>query len=222
MLDMTVRVKGIDELQGYLAGVQNQMPFATAKALTRTAQQTRDELKDKIKTELDRPTSFTIRGITIETAKKTRLRARVFVKDIQAEYLWYAVEGGVMGRMIQPANIRLNRYGNIPRKALKRLLARPDVFYGTIKGITGIWQRGRVRGERFTTEVKSYRGAKGQKGYKYRDGNIYRNVRLIAARAENVRYKTRFDFYGIGMRKVDRVWEKNMDDAINHALRTAR
>lgn len=222
MLDLAVKVTGIKEARAFLAGVQEQIPFATAKALTRTAQQTRDELKTQAKKDLDRPTPFTIRGITIATATKQRLSARVFIRDIQAEYLWYAVEGGVAGRMVQPANIRLNRYGNIPRKALKRLLARPDVFYGTIRGITGIWQRGRVRGNRFTTEVKSYRGARGQTGYKHRAGNIYRNVKLIAAKAESVRYQKRFDFYGAGMRKIDRVWQLNMDDAINYALKTAR
>lgn len=222
MLNLSVKVSGITETRAFLTGFQKQLPFATAKALTKTAQQTRDELKAQIQKDLDRPTPFTIRGISIRSATKANQQSLVYIKDIQAEYLFYSVEGGLAGRSIQPANVRLNKYGNIPRRALKKLLARPDVFYGTIRGITGIWQRGRVRGEGFTTEVKSYRGARGQTGYKYKAGNIYRNVRLIAKREQNVRYKKRFDFYGGGERKVNRVWQKNMDDAINFALKTAR
>jgi len=222
MISVSVKAFGIEDVRAYLANVQKQVPFATARALTKTAQDTRDALKVQIKKDLDRPTPFTVRGISSASATKASLQARVYVRDIQAGYLWYAVEGGVAGSRVRPGNIRLNKYGNIPRKSLGKLLARPDVFYGTIRGITGIWQRGRVRGDRFTTEVKSYRGARGQAGYKYRSGNLSRNVRLIAAKENNVRYQKRFNFYTGGAKAINRVWEKNMSESLNFAIKTAK
>jgi len=220
-VSMTVSVSGLTQASAYIGGFTKQLPFATAKALTKTAQDVRDDLKKRIVQDLQQPTPFTVRGITIETAKKTRLWSRVYVKDIQAQYLYYAVEGGKQNKMIQPANIRLNKYGNIPRRSLTKLLARPDVFYGTIKGVTGIWQRGRRRGQhRFSTQVKSFRGARKQTGFLFR--NQGRNLRLLAVKDVNVRYKGRFDFYGHAIRKANRVWITNFDKALAAALATAR
>ena len=222
MLNIAVKTVGLKSVLANLSGAAKQMPFATAKALTDTAKDVRKREQVKMPQEIDRPTRFTLRGLGIQTATKRKLESRVFFKDIQSEYLFWVVEGGLAGKRIQPANIRLNKYGNIPRKSLKRLLARPDVFYGTIRGITGVWQRGIVRGKRFTTEVKASRGPRGQTGYKFRAGNIYRNVRLLAVRDEQVRYKQTFDFYGIAQREVDRRWVKNFDRSLDLALRTAR
>lgn len=219
-VELSVEVNGLKEVQAMIRGMEKQLPFATATALTKTAQDVREDLKQQISYDLDQPTPFTVRGITMQSAKKARLWSSVFVKNIQSEYLFYAVEGGTQGKMIQPANIRLNKYGNIPRNKLRKLLARPDVFYATIKGITGIWQRGSVRGNRFTTQVKSYRGPRKQTGYEFR--NKGRNVRLLAVKDQRVRYKERFDFYGHATRQFDRVWQRNFDAALDHALKTAR
>ena len=47
------------------------------------------------------------------------------------------------------SNVKLNRYGNLAggQGRIKRLLAKKNVFQGTIGGVAGIWQRPK-RGKR--------------------------------------------------------------------------
>ena len=72
----------------------------------------------------------------------------------QAEYLRFQIEGGTRtpkGRAIAvpTSNVKLNRYGNLAggQGRIKRLLAKKNVFQGTIGGVAGIWQRPK-RGKR--------------------------------------------------------------------------
>lgn len=124
---------------------RRQVPFATAQALSRTAEDVHKNTVRSLSRRFDRPTPFTLRGPTVRRARKTRLVASVFFKDIQAGYLELEETGGVRrpkGRaLLIPIGTRLNKYGNMPRTAVRRLLARPDTFSGTIRGIGGIWQR---------------------------------------------------------------------------------
>lgn len=42
---------------------------------------------------------------------------------------------------LNPKNIKLNKYGNLPRNKLSQLKAKPNTFIGEIKGVNGVWQR---------------------------------------------------------------------------------
>lgn len=222
MTQIRVKAEGLAEAQRFLGKVVKQMPFATAKALTMTAADVRDEVVKELPKHLDKPIAFTRRAFGYQSATKRKLQARVFAKSIQAQYLWYAVEGGTQSSMIQPANVKLNKYGNIPRGKLKKLIARPDVFYGTIKGITGLWQRGKYFGQgKFRAQVSTRRGARGQTAYKFKHGQ-FRRLKLLAAHKANVKYKTQFDFYGLAQRTMDRKWRGNLNEAWRLALATAR
>ncbi len=124
---------------------RNQLPFAAALALTRTAEIGRDEVIRGLPQTFDRPTPFTMRGITIISARKTRLEARVLVKDIQAEYLRLQELGGTRqprkSALITPGGIALNQYGNIPNRGLQRLKRKKTTFVGKVKGVGGFWER---------------------------------------------------------------------------------
>ena len=221
MIALSIKTVGLKQAKDFLATISKQMPFATAKALTATARDVRDEVTKELPKHLDRPVSFTKRSFGYESATKRKLKARIFAKSIQAQYLWWAVEGGKQGAMIQPANIKINKFGNIPRNKLKKLMARPDVFYGTVKGITGIWQRGKHRGEKFHAQVSTFRGARKQTGYRFKAGE-FRGLKLLAARKATVKYAKQFDFYGLAQREMDKKWRGNLDDAWRLALATAR
>lgn len=124
---------------------RKQLPYAAAQALTRAAQLGRDEVVRGMPTAFDRPTPFTTRGITIISARKSRLEASVLVKDIQAEYLRLQELGGMRQpkkrALITPRAVKLNQYGNIPPRGLARLKAKKSTFVGTVQGVGGFWQR---------------------------------------------------------------------------------
>ncbi|MBW6399994.1 hypothetical protein KPL78_19190 [Roseomonas sp. HJA6] len=124
---------------------RKQLPFAAALALTRTAGLGRDEVIRGMPQTFDRPTPFTMRGITIISARKTRLEARVLVKDLQAEYLRLQEQGGLRQpkkrALIIPHGVALNEFGNIPNRALQRLKRKKSTFVGKVRGIGGFWER---------------------------------------------------------------------------------
>ena len=133
-----------------LGGVsKKQIPFATALALTKTAQSAQKALRKAAIQQIDNPTPFTLRGFRIRKANKKTLTAEVFIADTQSEYLKYAIEGGTRTpkkrAIIQPGAIKLNKYGNIPKNAINRIMARRDTFSGVIGGVPGIWQRKKKR-----------------------------------------------------------------------------
>lgn len=221
MIELGIKTVGLKEARGFLRTIEKQMPFATAKALTVTARDVRDEVTKELPKHLDKPVPFTKRAFGYESATKKKLQARVFAKGIQAQYLWWAVEGGTESSMIQPVNVKLNRYGNIPKKKLQKLMARPDVFYGTIKGITGLWQRGRQKGSKFVSQVSTFRGPRKQTGYKFKVGN-FQGLKLLAVRRASVGYKKRFDFHALSQRVMDQKWQGNLNEAWRLALATAK
>lgn len=181
---------------------RKQVPFAAAKALTQTAKQVQKELERQLPIKLDRPTPFTRRAFGTVRATKSRLRSTIFVKDLQAEYLSFAIHGGHRDpdnkRILMPKNIKLNKYGNIANlkdgKKVKALLAKPNTFKGTVKGVPGIWQR----------------------------VNRNKKVKLLIRFETGAEYKPRFPFFqiagGVARAKVSR----NFVDALEFAVKTAR
>jgi len=209
MMSIKIDMRGFDELASKMDDLQKkQLPFALAKALTDTAVQAKKAVDVQLPKKLDRPTPFTMRAIGNKRASKRLLQSEVFVKDKQAEYLRFAIEGGVRkpkGRAIATpgSKVKLNRYGNMPGargKAGKLLANKKTYFSGKPKGKpaapAGIWQRmgkgGRMK------------------------------LRLVVAYEKEITYKKRLPFYKIVNDVVQHRFKKNFDKAFSHALRTAR
>ena len=152
---MQVRIdvrKALKPVQKRLSDLQTkQVPFATAQALTAVARLAQAEIKRELPSIFDRPTPFTINSIAVTPARNTNLTAVVFAKDIAAQYLDPYEDGGprFLGAkrgILTPVAQRTNQYGNLPRTALARLKAKPNVFVGRIvtrtgQSISGVWQR---------------------------------------------------------------------------------
>ncbi len=134
-------------LRGLADTEKRHVPFAMSLALNATGHDVKTNTEKSLSKRLDRPTRFTQRGLAIRRSSKRNLVVSVFFKDIQSEYLRLQETGGrrtpAKRAIVVPVNQRLNRYGNMPRHALKRILARSDTFEGTINGVPGIWQRPR-------------------------------------------------------------------------------
>lgn len=124
---ITVKVN-TDVLERKLQAIAGeQVPYATAVALTNTAKDCSVALSDELPKYLDNPTPFTMRAFAIQRAEKSTLRAKVFTRDAQGRYLKWQVEGGdrAPSRKLQrlPGDIALNAYGNLPAGEIKRLVA---------------------------------------------------------------------------------------------------
>lgn len=181
---------------------QKQMPFAASLALNETAQDAKNAVTKQIEKKLDRPTRFTLNAVGVRRASKRNLKATVFIKDIQAEYLQYAIEGGTRKpkdkALVVPRDIRLNKYGNIPGlrggKKIAALLNKPNTFMGTIKGQSGIWQR----------------------------TNKNKRLKLLLAFEDKIEYRKRLDFHKIVAGVAKNRLQRNLKRALEHAVRTAR
>lgn len=176
---------------------RSQLPFATAVALTRTGKDAKAAVEKKLPDVFDRPTPFTQRGVAALPATKAKLYSRVLIKNAQANYLGIQEDGGIRrpaGRaLVVPFQARLNRYGNLPRGGVRRLLARDDTFSGVVRGVGGIWQRNR-------------------------DGT----VRLLIAYEDQTTYRPRFGFKRMVEKTARERFDANFRLAFAEAMETAR
>jgi hypothetical protein len=194
----------IDKATKALGRMKKQIPFAASVAMNKTVVDIQKVEKAAIVRELDRPRPGTIKAIRVSRSNKRRLSASVFILPAVDRFIRYQVEGGTRpprGKAeAVPVDIRLNKYGNIAGRRsgkLSKLLARPDTFSATIKGVAGIWQRAKGRGRRT-------------------------GLTLLAAFESQTTYRPRFKFYEHAERTAARRWPRNFNRAISQAIRTAR
>jgi hypothetical protein len=129
------------QIEGY---ARDQIPFATALALTRTAQAVQGALRSEIGSTFDKPTPWIMRGTFVAPAKKQNLNAEVGVidkgKKPQALYMKEHFSGGTRGakpferllqaigalpdgyRAIPAAGMKLDSYGNPNRRQLTEVV----------------------------------------------------------------------------------------------------
>ncbi len=150
---------GIKELSSQLQSLKKQIPFATAQAMTSVVKQIAVAEKTAFTRKLENPTPFTVNAVGSLGARRDNLTAKVFVRDIAASYLEPLEFGGVHklngNALLNPKDIKLNKYGNLSRNKLSQLKAKSNVFIGKVDGVNGVWQR-----------VKPKKGRKGKKRLK--------------------------------------------------------
>lgn len=147
--DISVRVdvKELTRNLGYLA--DKQIPFATAQALNALGAIVKETETQNIKATFPTATPFTQNAVAVLKASKSNPTVTILVKDRTARYLNPYEVGGVhvlnSRALLNPKNVTLNQYGNIPKGKLAALKAMPGVFVGTVKTkagpISGVWQR---------------------------------------------------------------------------------
>ena len=86
-MKISVDVKGIEATKAYVVGAGKQVRFATAVALTRTAQQVEREIQKDIPATFDRPKPQTTKGTYMKKATPANLTAVAGIKDRIAAYL---------------------------------------------------------------------------------------------------------------------------------------
>ena len=135
----------IKDLSRQLQTLQKQIPYATAQAMTAVVRQIAAAQKVALGRKLESPTPFTVNAVGSSGARKNDLRAKVYVRDIAAGYLEPFEFGGDhklnSSALLNPKNIKLNKYGNMPRNKLSQMKAKPNVFVGEVNGVNAVWQR---------------------------------------------------------------------------------
>ena len=213
---------------------KKQVPFATAHALTKTAQYAQRELHREIKRVFENPTRMTQNAVRVEPAKKTKLVARVHLKDAfgkgtpPSEYLLHHIEGGsrehkrfekwliargIMSRgefAVQGTGMPTNRFGNITPGWYAKILA--DI--GQVK--PGGHQKTKKRGrKRFY-----YSPNKRPRGIWVREGK--RTYPALLFVQKTPQYRKRFKFYEIIQRSVDRRLQRQFLVSLAKAIRSAK
>ncbi|MDQ4328808.1 hypothetical protein [Klebsiella michiganensis] len=139
----------LKDLSRQLQQLQKQIPFATAQAMTSVVRDIAAAQKVALGRKLESPTPFTVNAVGSSGARKNNLRAKVYVRDIAAEYLEPFEFGGEhklnSQALLNPKNIKLNKYGNMPRNKLSQLKAKPNVFVGEVNGVDAVWQRRKTK-----------------------------------------------------------------------------
>ena len=140
------------EIRYLVAGLQDiekrQLRFITARALTKTAEEARGAVRDEMRTEFDRPTAYTLRGVRVLVATKSRLYSDVELADSggrnrPSQFLRPEIEGGprslkgyerlLGGRFTVPGrDVRRDAYGNIPGGQITRALSDSGLLRGGV------------------------------------------------------------------------------------------
>ncbi|MCP9269866.1 hypothetical protein M5U04_17715 [Xenorhabdus sp. XENO-1] len=140
----------LNDLANQLAKLRKQIPFATAQALTQVVRDIEKAQKVAFERKLESPTPFTVKAVRSKGAKKDNLTAKVFVLPTAAGYLEPFETGGVHklsgSALLNPKNVKLNKYGNLPRNKLSQLKGKQDTFIGELttrygNDVNGVWQR---------------------------------------------------------------------------------
>ena len=180
---------------------KKQIPFATSKAINKTAFQTRRQLqKDMDNTFRKGATGFTKKGVFVKPSHKTNLVANVYILKEQAKYLEKQVFGGIRRESFAiPIPYRnrvgLTNQGNLTKAKLKSLVNNKNNKILDINGVKGLYE-------------------------------IKKNTKpklLVALNRRSVSYNNpKFKFFALGRRAVNKFFIKNYERELNAAIRKAK
>jgi hypothetical protein len=219
----------------------DQVPFATATALTRTAQKVKEAEVEAMKKVFDRPTAYTLNGLYVTPATKRNLQANVYFKDFSPKgvaagrYLRPQIDGGSRNQKrferalilkgLMPAGsyavpgrqAPLDQFGNVPASFFVRILSDLQAF-----GEQGY--RANRRGARRGARRDNYFFVP-KKGSSLRPGVYWhlpnRMLVVVFVFVSRVAYQKRFDFYGIGRKVQAAEFPSQFERAMQEALRSA-
>ncbi|MGI9141713.1 MAG: hypothetical protein ACR2IJ_00850 [Fluviibacter sp.] len=225
----------------------DQVPFATAKALTKTAQDAKSAVVAEMEKVFDRPTKWTLNSLYIKPANKRTLAARVWIKNFAAkgpspeDWLLPEVQGGA--RKLKRFERALQIRGLMPQGTILVPTKHVDLdASGNVSGgqVVRILSYLKAFGEQgYRANMTNERRQKFQKkqGYGYFAGapngqppGIWKRINFakgsailpIFLFAPMPQYKPRLDFFGIGERVYSNRFKDHFRQALTEAMRTAK
>jgi hypothetical protein len=223
-----------------------QIPFATANALTAIAERVRAGQRDVMRQRLDRPTAFTLNSLYLKAARKNNLEARVWFKDYAAKgtpaakYLSPEVYGGARGAKrfekaliargimgdgqfaIPAGGAPLDQYGNVPRGLYVKILSGLKAFgqQGYDANATNS-TRSRRKGNAqryFVAEIDGTAGIWERVKSGFGDG-----VKPLFVFTDSApKYRIRIPFFKIAENIHKANYEREFKYALEQAIKTAR
>ncbi|QXO41633.1 hypothetical protein JA116_13270 [Morganella morganii] len=211
----------LTDLSNQLRTLRKQIPFATAQAMTYVARKIEDAQKVAMQRNLDNPTPFTVKSVKSRGARKSDLKAKVFVMNTAAAYLEPFETGGVHklngSALLNPKDIKLNKYGNLPRNKLSSLKSKENTFIGDIGGVNGVWQR-----------KKAKKGKKGRKRLQRSSNGTRRDrkkqpmPKLLIRFGDALPVEPVLGYQDRAMKMTQALLPQEINRAIAEAIRTAR
>lgn len=198
-----------------------QIPFATAQALNSMGTQIRDAERANIKAVFPTATPFTVNSVVVLRARKGNPTVTILMKDTSARYMQPFEIGGVhvlnSKALLNPKNISLNQYGNLPKNKLQSLKGMPGVFIGTVRTkhgpVSGVWQR----------PYNPAPLAKGQKKARIpRGANTTGRMVLLIRFGDALPVKERLNYIPLARTMVAMLYPSEFTKAMNAAMASAR
>lgn len=211
----------LTDLSNQLRTLRKQIPFATAQAMTAVVRKIEDAQKVAMQRNLDNPTPFTVKSVKSRGARKSDLKAKVFVMNTAAAYLEPFETGGVHklngSALLNPKDIKLNKYGNLPRNKLSSLKSKENTFIGDVGGVNGVWQR-----------KKAKKGKKGRKRLQRSPNGTRRDrkkqpmPKLLIRFGDALPVEPVLGYQDRAMKMTQALLPQEINRAIAEAIRTAR
>lgn len=211
----------LTDLSNQLRTLRKQIPFATAQAMTSVVRKIEGAQKVAMQRNLDNPTPFTVKSVKSRGARKSDLKAKVFVMNIAAAYLEPFEIGGVHklngSALLNPKDIKLNKYGNLPRNKLSSLKAKDNTFIGDIGDVNGVWQR-----------KKAKKGKKGRKRLQRSPNGTRRDKKkqpmpkLLIRFGDALPVESVLGYQDRAMKMTQALLPQEINRSIAEAIRTAR
>jgi hypothetical protein len=241
-----------DQLRNQLSALErDQLPYATARALTNTALAAKAALRQEMVRVFDRPTPFTLNSLFVTPASKRKLEAVVLAKDLDnkgggsarlrtapqirgGQRDWKRFEGalrraGLLGndeQAVPGQAATLDAYGNMSRGQIVQILAWFQAFA----------ESGYKANTTAAGRKKAAAGTRRRQGYRYfykRDGKgrgIYKATRFATGSAiqpvlmfvRRAQYRPRLDMAGVVNQVAATQFESWFRDAMAEAMRFGR
>ncbi|MBN4018747.1 hypothetical protein [Morganella morganii] len=211
----------LTDLSNQLRTLRKQIPFANAQAMTAVVRKIEDAQKVAMQRNLDNPTPFTVKSVKSRGARKNDLKAKVFVMNTAAAYLEPFETGGVHklngSALLNPKDIKLNKYGNLPRNKLSSLKSKENTFIGDIGGVNGVWQR-----------KKAKKGKKGRKRLQRSPNGTRRDrkkqpmPKLLIRFGDALPVEPVLGYQDRAMKMTQALLPQEINRAIAEAIRTAK
>lgn len=221
--EISVRNNLVEVARGLNALARQQLPYATALALTSLSKMVQaDEVKN-LAAKFKKPSPFTLRSVKTIAARKTNLTATVYVMDTAAKYLEPYELGGVhklAGKaLLNPKDIALNQYGQLRKNTLAALKGRSDIFIGPVKTkkgiVNGVWQRSAASAS--VTNKKT-----GKTRISSRGVNTSGALKLLIRFGDALPVRMRLGYHARATALVNANFNAEMDKAMAKALASAR
>lgn len=242
----------LKDYQLKIAGAAKQIKFATAVALTRTAQKVKEAQEREMRDVFDRPTPYTMSSLYMSPATKAKLTAVVWLKDFAAKatpaskYLLPQIVGGTRKpkrferalqaigalppghRVVPGSGAKLDAFGNISPAQIVQILS-------YFKAFPEAGYKANMTDKRRT---KLARGSKKAQGFSYfvgRPGDrlplgVWQRVRFARGTAikpvmifvPTTTYQAIFDFQYVAKTVISREFDKQFQRAFDEAMTSYR